>query len=98
MMNTISILLLYLFDAVIIWNYFNCIFKYKRKAGAILASFAAGYGILFAAYFVGSPFVNVLAFTVVNLLLAIFNYSCKAWSAVFTVPFCRCSCFSVKLS
>ncbi len=83
MMNTISILLLYLFEAVIIWNYFNCIFKYKRKAGAILASFAAGYGILFAAYFVGSPFVNVLAFTVVNLLLAIFNYSCKAWSAVF---------------
>lgn len=83
MVRTILTLLLYMVEAVIICNYFNCVFLRKKDVSTMVVSFTVGYAVLFAVYFLNSPFINFVAFTGVNIALALFLYSCKAWSAVF---------------
>lgn len=83
MIKTLFVFLLYAVEAVIVTNYFHCVFQRRRSAAVTAVSVCVGYAVLFGVYFLNNPAVNFTVFTGINLGLLLLNYSCKVWSAIF---------------
>ena len=74
---------LYLFEAVVVYQYFNNVFLQKRSFKSIVLYAAISYSILYALSFLKSPFINIIMFTLTNFFLAFIYYDSKPKSVLF---------------
>ena len=65
----------FLLEALSLWFYSDRIFLKKRSFGATLVGVFGGYFLLYCVSLLQQPFINILAFLIVNFFLLAFYYS-----------------------
>ncbi len=83
MLKSIFMFVLYIFEAVVVYQYFNSMFFKKRNFQAILLYIAISYSALYGLSFLKSPIVNIAMFTLVNIFMAVIYYESKIKSIFF---------------
>lgn len=83
MLKSIFMFVLYIFEAVVVYQYFNSMFFKKRSFQAILLYIAISYSALYGLSFLKSPFINITMFTLVNIFMAVIYYESKLKSVLF---------------
>lgn len=83
----VCFLVLYFAEAVIAWLYLDRLFECKQRFRVVTATFAVGYLVLFAAYWIDIIALNTALFFLVNAVLIFVNYRCTLKMAVLQSAF-----------
>lgn len=82
-MNTAAAIFLYLFEEIVIFDYFNAFFCCRKNKWGTLAAFSAGAALQGALFFPDKMVLNFVLFMAVNVLLLHFCYQVKLKIAFF---------------
>ncbi len=77
------ILVLYVFEAVVVYQYYNNVFEKIKSFKSIMLYTAVSYSILFGLNFLNQPIVNIVLFTLANIIMAQFYFDTRLKSVVF---------------
>lgn len=83
MTQIITMFMLYIFEAIVVYQYAGTIFYKKNDSWKIYISFFAGYSVLYGVSFLNLPVLNMLLFVLSNFLILFFNYESRLRSALF---------------
>jgi two-component system, LytTR family, sensor histidine kinase AgrC len=83
MIKSIFMFLLYVFEAIVVYQYFNIAFFKTKSFKSIILYITLSYSILYGLSFFNSPIINISMFTLANGLLAFIYYDSKIKAVLF---------------
>lgn len=84
---TLCYIAIFIIEAVIAWMYFEALFENKRSRCVTTALYIIGYLSLFFVSRLENSLANTVAFFLVNIIIAICLYNCKAAIAILHCAF-----------
>lgn len=96
-MKSMVMLVLYLFEAVVVYQYYKNVFFQKRDFKSTVLYIVAGYSLLFGLNFLDSPIINIVMFTLTNIFLAWIFFESRLKSVLFHAIMISCFMFMSEI-